>query len=96
MNKKLEKYLPIGTIVLLKGATKRLMITGFCAVDEEENNKIYDYVGCMYPEGVLSNDETALFNNDQIDKIYFFGLSDNDEKKFRKINKSSRLRYWYV
>lgn len=83
MNKKLEKYLPIGTIVLLKDATKRLMITGFCAVDAEENNKIYDYVGCMYPEGVLSNDESALFNHNQIEKIYYMGLSDDEEKEFK-------------
>ena len=28
-----EKYLPIGTVVMLKGGTKRVMISGFCAID---------------------------------------------------------------
>ena len=28
----LKKYLPIGTVVLLKGGQKRLMITGFCSI----------------------------------------------------------------
>lgn len=42
----LKKYLPIGTVVMLKGGKKRIMITGFCCVNEEKNNKIYDYCGC--------------------------------------------------
>ena len=29
MQENKDKFLPIGTVVLLKGATKRLMITGF-------------------------------------------------------------------
>ena len=82
MNNKIEKFLPLGSVVLLSGATKRLMITGFCPVDEE--NEVYDYCGCMYPEGVLSSDETALFNHSQIDKIYFMGLNDKEEKVFKE------------
>ena len=27
-----EKYLPLGTVVLLKEATKRLIITGYCSM----------------------------------------------------------------
>ena len=46
-----EKYLPIGTVVLLKGGSKRVMITGFCSVDGNESDVIYDYNGCVYPEG---------------------------------------------
>lgn len=38
-----EKYLPVGTVVLLKGGKKRTMITGFCASSNEEKNRIYDY-----------------------------------------------------
>ena len=34
------KYLPIGTVVMLKGGKKRVMITGFCSMPNEENNKI--------------------------------------------------------
>ena len=44
-----DKYLPIGTVVLLKNATKRLMIVGFC-VKGDTDDKIYDYVGCLYSE----------------------------------------------
>ena len=35
-----EKYLPIGTVVMLKGGTKRLMITGLCVVQQNNKEKI--------------------------------------------------------
>ncbi len=79
-----EKYLPIGTVVLLKGATKRLMITGFCSVSNEDKDTIYDYSGCLYPEGVLTSEQTALFNHDQIEKLFCIGYSDDEDKTFRK------------
>ncbi len=83
MNNVGEKYLPIGTVVMLKGGSKRVMITGFCSIAAEDESKMYDYSGCMYPEGFLSSDETALFNHDQIDKIYHMGLIDDEENKFK-------------
>ena len=81
--KKYDKFLPLGSIVLLKGATKRLMITGFCVTPNDNKNVIYDYSGCLYPEGIISTDQVALFNHDQIDKIYMVGYSDEEEKEFK-------------
>lgn len=82
-----EKFLPIGTVVMLKGGKKRAMIIGFCAVSEEEKTKIYDYSGCLYPEGMISSNQTLLFNHSQIDKIYHVGLTDDEEKNFKnKLN----------
>ena len=82
--KKYEKYLPIGTVVMLKGGSKRVMITGFCAVAKENEEKVYDYSGCLYPEGFLDFEQTCLFEHDQIDKIYFLGYQDEEEKKFKE------------
>lgn len=79
-----EKYLPIGTVVMLKGGSKRAMITGFCAIGSEDKEKIYDYSGCIYPEGFVSSKKTLLFNHEQIDKIYHLGLSDEEEKTFKE------------
>ena len=76
-----EKYLPLGTVLLLKGGKKRIMITGFCVTSEE--NTTYDYCGCMYPEGTISSKETLVFNHDQIEKIYYMGLIDDEEKEFK-------------
>lgn len=87
MNNVGQKYLPIGSVVMLKGGSKRVMISGFCTTSTEEQNKIYDYSGCMFPEGFLSSEQTALFNHDQIEKIYFIGLNDEEEKQFKiKLN----------
>ena len=43
---KYEKYLPIGTVVMLKGGKKRAMIIGFCSIPQEDQSKMYDYSGC--------------------------------------------------
>lgn len=78
-----EKFLPIGTVVLLKGGKKRAMITGFCSIANENQEKIYDYSGCVYPEGYLSSNQVCLFDHDQIDKIFFVGFEDEEEKMFK-------------
>ena len=79
-----EKYLPLGTVVMLKGGSKRAMITGFCSVAEEEKAKVYDYSGCIFPEGYLSSNQICLFNHDQIETIYHKGLVDDEEIEFKK------------
>lgn len=83
-NVKTDKYLPIGTVVMLKNATKRLMITGFCVVANDQKGKLYDYCGCLFPEGVISSNQTALFDHEKIEKIYYVGYSDDEEKEFKK------------
>lgn len=75
-------FLPIGTIVLLKGASKRIMITGYLSVKDDEESIIYDYNGVMFPEGFLSSDQSCLFNHDQIERIDFKGFQDDEQKLF--------------
>lgn len=88
-NNNYGRFLPIGTVVLLKGGKKRLMITGFCSFDEGKKDRAYDYTGCLYPEGIISSKQMALFDHSQIDKIYHLGLSDQEEKEFKaKLNAS--------
>lgn len=79
-----EKYLPIGTVVMLKNGEKKVMITGFCVVSGQDTTQMYDYSGCLYPEGIIKSNQTLMFNHNQIDKIYYIGLIDEDEKKFKK------------
>lgn len=79
-----KKYLPIGTVVMLKGGKKRAMITGFCTVAGEDKSKIFDYLGCLYPEGFISANKTLLFNHDQIEKVYHLGLIDEEETQFKQ------------
>ena len=79
-----NKYLPIGTVVLLNGGTKKVMITGFCSVTEEEKDKVYDYTGCIYPEGYLDYDEICLFDHNQIEKVYHMGYIDEECQDFNE------------
>lgn len=75
-----EKYLPIGTVVTLKNATKRIMIIGYLPMTKDK--QIFDYSACTYPEGVVTSDKTLAFNHSQIDKINFNGLEDNEYVEF--------------
>lgn len=79
-----EKYLPIGTVVMLNGGKKRVMITGFCCISDDDKSKIYDYSGCLFPEGFITSEKNLLFNHNQINQIYHLGLVDEEEKKFKE------------
>ena len=83
MNNIGEKYLPLGTVVLLEGGTKRVMITGFATASSDDPDLIYDYAGCMYPQGFITSNQTVLFDHDQIQKIYHFGLIDPEWVEFQ-------------
>lgn len=77
-----KDLMPIGSVVLLKGGEKRLMICGRVVANASEN-AIYDYVGCLYPEGVVNSDNLYFFNHDAIAEIYFIGFQDREEMEFR-------------
>jgi len=75
----MNKYLPIGTVVLLEEAEKALMIYGRQQLDTG-TGKTYDYVACLYPEGNIGQEHTYLFDADKIAKVLFVGF-DNEENK---------------
>lgn len=78
----LQQILPIGTIVTLKKGTKKIMIIG--RVQEDSASGIaYDYAACFYPEGILDPKELFLFNQEDLDKVYFIGMQDGEEFAFR-------------
>ena len=79
-----EKFLPIGTVVMLKNGEKKVMITGFCSIADNNKSKVFDYVGCLYPEGILSSNQNCLFDHEQIEKIYFLGFSNEEDKIFKE------------
>lgn len=75
--------LPIGSVVLLKNSTKKLMVIGFAQVSANNPEKVYDYVGCVFPEGFLGPDQTFLFDSHQIEKIYAVGYQDEEQMNFK-------------
>lgn len=77
----IKELLPIGSIVLLKGGKKRLMIFGIKQTDNE-NGIEYDYIGVMYPEGNVGEAGQYLFNHENISEIFFRGFEDEEREEF--------------
>lgn len=77
-------FLPIGTVVLLKESTKRVMIIGVLQKQNVEDKEVlWEYSGVLYPEGYIGPDKTFLFNVDQIEKIYAIGYQDEEQFEFK-------------
>ena len=47
-----KDLLPIGSVVALQGATRKLLIIG-TIVHDEQTNTTYDYIGEPFPEGYI-------------------------------------------
>ena len=74
--------LPIGTVVLLQGARKKLMITGIKPVSSMEPERVYVYIGVSYPEGYLSSEYQFLFDHKDIDDVIFTGYQSPERERF--------------
>ena len=77
-----KDLLPIGSVIKLHGAEKKLMITGI-SVQQENDSKVYDYITVPFPEGYLSNELMFLFQHDDIETIEFIGLINSEVQIFR-------------
>lgn len=76
----ITKLLPIGSVVRLKEAAKRLLVVG---IAQESQGKRYDYIGLLYPEGFIGDEYTFLFNHDDIEEVAFIGYIDTEHQVFR-------------
>lgn len=78
------KLLPIGSVVLIGDSVKKVMIIGVAQMEAENEGKIWDYAGVIFPEGYLSADEVYLFDNEQITEVYALGYQDAEQMEFRE------------
>ncbi|MDY5271305.1 DUF4176 domain-containing protein [Tractidigestivibacter sp.] len=78
-----ENLLPLGSVILLKDGNKRLMVTGRIQA-RAGDSRIYDYSGCLFPEGLTSPDGLYFFNHDAIDTVFFIGFQDEEELLFKR------------
>lgn len=79
----MKKYKPLGSVVLLKNGTKRVMIYGRKQI-LASTGELFDYVACLYPEGNIGTEYTFLFNDDDIEEVIFEGYSDKEDLEFIK------------
>lgn len=71
-----KTLLPLGSIVIIKGALKKLMIVNRANVVAD---KYFDYGAILYPEGMI-DENLAYFNQEDILKIVSKAYSDDDDE----------------
>ncbi|AXY10497.1 DUF4176 domain-containing protein [Bacillus anthracis] len=79
-----SQLFPIGSIVILKEGTKKLMIFGRKQQVATDEVRKFDYMGCPYPEGYINPDFTYLFNHDDIQEVVSTGYEDQEERTFQE------------
>ena len=79
---KADDWLPIGSVVLLNGANKSLMVISRFVYNVDDGT-YYEYCGCLYPEGI-SDSEYYFFSHDEIGLVVQRGFEDEYEKLYRK------------
>lgn len=77
-----KELLPVGSVVLLKGGIKKLLIIGIKQITKEELEKEYDYIGVLYPEGFLGNEALYVFDHSDINDIIFRGYDNAEREEF--------------
>lgn len=90
-----ERFLPVGTVVLLKGGKKEVMITSYCIFPNNvqikngqevtPEKKMYEYGGCLYPEGILDSNTACAFNHENIEKICYMGYETDAQKELSRV-----------
>lgn len=98
-----EKYLPIGTIVLLKGGKKELMIMSYCVYPNniqlsegqelKPEKRMYDYGACLYPEGILEPNTLCAFDHEQIEKICHLGYETPIQAELSELTRKGYEMY---
>ena len=78
-----SKLLPIGSVVLLNNGTKKVMVTGFYTVPANDNTKVFDYCGCLFPEGIITSEQNLLFDHNQIQTVCYMGYANEEDKEFK-------------
>ena len=76
----MKDLLPIGSVVTLKEGTKRLMIIGRLQ-QNVRTKKVYDYAGCLWPEGYIDKDSCYVFDHEDMDIEEFNFRFELDEMR---------------
>lgn len=94
-----DDWLPLGSVVTLKGARHQVMIygrrqrvQGAVGADASDDatgvapvdGREWDYVACPWPEGNMGPGHTYLFDAESIDTVWFLGYQNRDEFSMRR------------
>ena len=91
-----DRFLPIGTVVLLKGATNEVVITSLGVIpgdveytetgEEKEIEdlrllNLFEYGGHPFPIGTAEPEAAILFDHKDIEKIVYMGYETEEHKQ---------------
>ncbi len=76
----MNDFWPVGTVVVLRGNEKQLMIIGRL---QENEGRVYDYSAVYFPEGYLDSEQIFLFMEEDIERVYHVGLLNDEEYALR-------------
>lgn len=98
-----ERFLPIGSVVMLNGGKKEVMITSYCIFPTNNEikdgqrvpaeKKVYEYGGCTYPEGIIDSNLTCAFNHNQIAEVLYMGYETEKQAEFSKMLNEGYEKY---
>lgn len=77
----MKEYLPIGTVVKIKGNECYQMIMGL-KLENASNSQRYDYTSIMYPMGFNPKGEFLMFNNSDIEEVYHKGFESMNHESY--------------
>lgn len=89
----MNTILPIGSVVMLKNATKPLMIFGYMQKSAAVPDQMADYIGVPYPEGNLDVRAQFGFQMTDIEKVLFEGYRDESFKPWEDLLKICAQRH---
>lgn len=72
--------LPIGSVVRLEGTDTLVMVIGF---KPESDGVEADYLGVVYPQGLVSDDAALVFDADAVAEVVFRGFWDEEGEAAR-------------
>ena len=91
----MERYLPIGSVVQLNnGEAKLMIINRFPLFNNNGTIGYFDYSACIYPLGNNDN-QVYFFNSEDIQRIWFEGYVDEQEKVMQTRFESEKSKISY-
>ncbi len=72
-------FLPIGSVVKLKGRDFLVIIQGIIVSDED--GKQYPFIGSPYPQGHIAGEELIFFDEKELEQVLFMGYITQEHKE---------------
>lgn len=76
----MDRLLPIGSIIKLGDTDYDILICGYGG--KGTNNRVYDYIGVIYPYGFISKNRILTFDKNKVTKVVYEG---HKNKKYEEI-----------